>query len=357
MPERKKKLRSLLGTAEHIAPGTALRQAVDHIISARTGALLVIGDSQRVLPLCDGGFHIDTPFNPQKVFELAKMDGAIILDEELERILLANVHLQPNSSLSTTETGMRHRTAERVAKQTNALVISISQRRDVVSIYQNHEKWVLPDLRVVLDKANQAIQTLQRYRERLDQVSSNLSALEFEDLVTLTDVVSVVQRSAMVQQVAGEIERYVSELGVEGRLVQMQLDELMASVVDDSVMVVRDYAHVDKKPRDAIAELVSLSNEELLDLLQVAKALGYEGPVQVLDASVHPKGYRLLRRIPRLPLPVVERIVARFGTLQAIMNASVDELDSVEGIGPRRATAIRDGLKKLKEYHWLERFA
>jgi len=353
----KRKPRTLLGTLEQIAPGTQLRQGVDHIISARTGALIVIGAVEHVMPLCDGGFHIDAPFNAQRLFELAKMDGAIILNEQIDRILWANVHLQPDASLPTTETGMRHRTAERVAKQTDALVISISQRRDVVSIYQDKQKWVLSDIPVLLDKANQAIQTLQRYRDRLDQVSSNLSALEFEDLVTLMDVVNVVQRGAMVQQVATEIERYISELGTEGRLVQMQLDELMVNVVDDAVMVVRDYVSAGTRPRDAIADLVALSNEELLDLLRVAKSLGYDGPMQILDQSVRPKGYRQLRRIPRLPVAVIERIVARFDSLQAIVAASADALDAVEGIGPRRAEAIRDGLAKLKEYNWLERFA
>ncbi len=340
-----------------IAPGTPLREGLDHIISARTGALIVIGDVENVLHVCDGGFHIDAPFTPQRTFELAKMDGAIILNENVDRILLANVHLQPNAALPTTETGMRHWTAERVAKQTDALVISVSQRRDVVSIYQDDEKWILADIRVVLNKANQAIQTLQKYKDRLDQVSSNLSALEFEDLVTLLDVVSAVQRGAMVQQVAHEIDRYISELGIEGRLVQMQLDELMANVIDDAVMVVRDYCHPDKRPRDAIADLVGLSSEDLLDLLQVAKALGFEGTIQILDVPVHPKGYRVLRRIPRLPVAIIERIVNRFGSLQAIVSASTEDLDQVEGIGPRRAAAIRDGLTKLKEYNWLERFA
>ncbi|RJQ52627.1 MAG: DNA integrity scanning protein DisA [Actinobacteria bacterium] len=356
MPD-KRKSRTLVGALEWIAPGTPLRQGLDHIISARTGALIVIGDVEHVLPLCDGGFHIDAPFTPQRLFELAKMDGAIILTENIDKVLLANVHLQPNPSLPTTETGMRHRTAERIAKQTDALVISVSQRRDVVSVYQDSEKWILSDIRVVLDKANQAIQTLQKYKDRLDQVSSNLSALEFEDLVTLLDVVNVVQRSAMVQQVASEIERFISELGTEGRLVRLQLDELMGNVVDDAVMVVRDYAAPKKRPREAIADLVSLSNEELLDLLQVAKALGYEGPIAILDMPLHPKGFRLLRRIPRLPVAVIERIVSRFGTLQNILHASTDDLDAVEGIGPKRAKAIKDGLTKLKEYNWLERFA
>ncbi len=356
MPD-KRKPRTLIGALEWIAPGTPLREGLDHIISARTGALIVIGDTQHVLPLCDGGFHIDAPFTPERLFELAKMDGAIIITDNIEKILLSNVHLQPNPSLLTTETGMRHRTAERVAKQTSAIVISVSQRRDVVSIYKDAEKWILSDTRVVLDKANQAIQTLQKYKERLDQVSANLSALEFEDLVTLMDVVSVVQRGAMVQQVAAEIERYISELGVEGRLVRLQLDELMGNVVDDAVMVVRDYAAPRKRPRDAIADLVSLSNEDLLDLLQVAKALGYEGPIAILDMPLHPKGFRLLRRIPRLPVAVIERIVAKFGNLQNVLKASIDELDQVEGIGPRRAKAIKDGLTKLKEYNLLERFA
>lgn len=352
----KRKLKSLVGALEEIAPGTHLRQALEHVISAKTGALIVIGDIENVMRICDGGFHIDAPFTPQRLFELAKMDGAIILNANIDRILFANVHLQPDSTLPTTETGMRHRTAERVAKQTSALVISVSQRRDVVSIYQDNEKWILSEIPLVLDKANQAIQTLQRYKERLDQVSANLSALEFEDLVTLMDVVNVVQRGAMVQQIAREIERYITELGIEGRLVRMQLDELMANVAEDAVMVVRDYCHSRRRPRQAIADLVSLAGEELLDLLLVAKALGYDGPATILDTVVHAKGYRLLRRIPRLPVTIVERIVVHFGGLQAILKASTDQLDSVEGVGPRRASAIMDGLKRLKEHSLLERY-
>lgn len=343
---------TMMSALQAVAPGTALREAVDYIISARTGALVVIGDAKGVEPICSGGFKLDVPFYPQLLFELAKMDGAIILDEGADRILKANVHLVPDSSLPTSETGMRHRTAERVSRQTKALVISVSQRREVVSLYQGGSRLILEDIDMVLAKADQALQTLQRYRTRLDEVAAHLTQLEFEDVVTLGDVAAVAHRSEMVQRVAREVSRYIVELGTEGRLVRMQSDELVASVEEDYAMLLRDYA-VDGGPRKMAAiraKLAAMTPDQLLDSGAVAAALGYTPSSDVIEYHVGPTGYRLLRRIPMLPGAVVNRVAEKFGSLQALLSATEDELDDVDGVGERRARAIIDGLRRMREH-------
>ncbi|MCL6471281.1 MAG: DNA integrity scanning diadenylate cyclase DisA [Firmicutes bacterium] len=348
--------KELVRALEKVAPGTELREGLEHILSARTGALIVIGDYEEVQSLCNGGFELSVEFTPQRLFELAKMDGAIIMDDAISRILRANVHLVPDPTLPTSETGMRHRTAERVARQTKALVISISQRRDIISLYLDGIKYALQDIRVLLAKANQALQTLEKYKIRLDEVLANLSALEFEDLATLLDVVTVLQRSEMVRRVSREVERYISELGTEGRLIRLQLDELVGTADEQSVMIIKDYAVDPKKVNEISEALADLTPEELLDLNEIAKILGYEEVVDLLEQPVHSRGYRLLSKIPRLYNDVIEKIVTKFHNLQSIMNASIEELDSVEGVGPIRAKAIKDGLQRLKEYNILERY-
>lgn len=352
----KRKEQILIRVLETVAPGTKLRLGLEHIISAKTGALIVVGDNENIMNISNGGFNLDCEFSSQKLFELAKMDGAIILDKDVKRILYANVHLVPDSSLPTDETGMRHRTAERVARQTKSLVISISQKRDIVSLYIDDIKYTLEDIRIILTKANQALQTLEKYKLRLDQVSSNLNALEFEDLVTLIDVITVIQRSEMVERIASEIGVYISELGVDGRLITMQLDELMGNVVEDSLLVIKDYHIQEVSAEEVKRQLSELSSEILLDFMEIGRILGYEGTVDILDSPVHPGGCRLLRKIPRLPASVVDKIVERFGTLQHVLQSSIEELDDVDGIGEVRAKAIQDGLKRLKEYNLLERY-
>lgn len=348
--------RELVRALEKVAPGTELREGLEHILSARSGALIVIGDLEEVESLCNGGFGLSVEFSAQRLFELAKMDGAIIMDQDLDRILRANVHLVPDPTLPTSETGMRHRTAERVARQTKALVISISQRRDIISLYLDGIKYALQDIRILLAKANQALQTLEKYKVRLDEVLANLSALEFEDLVTLLDVVTVLQRSEMFGRVSREIERYISELGTEGRLIRMQLDELAGNTEEKSTTIIRDYALEPDKVEEIKEKLVDLTPEALLDLSKIAQILGYEEVVDLLEQPVHPRGYRLLNEIPRLPLSVINKVVGKFHNLQAIMNASIEELNSVDNIGTVRAKAIKDGLQRLKEYNILERY-
>lgn len=342
-----------------VAPGTALREGLDRILQASKGALIVVGDGPEVLNICSGGFLLDAAFSPQRLSELAKMDGAIILASDASRIARANVHLVPNPNVPTSETGTRHRTAERVARSISVPVISVSEDMAVIAVYVGDRKHPLETIPRLLTRANQALQTLERYRNRLDAVTSSLSALEVEDLVTVRDVVSVLQRTEMVSRIADEIAADIVELGVDGRLVSLQLDELMAQVEDDRRLVILDYFHEDSGWRidQAVAALDDLGTEELLDLKAVGAALHLPGNVDDLDSHLEPRGYRLLSRIPRLPDAVVDNIVARFGTLQKIMRATVDELDDVTGVGSARSRAIKDGLSRLAESTILERYS
>ena len=341
-----------------VSPGQPLREGLDRILQANMGALIVVGDGPEVLAICSGGFLLDAEFTPQRLSELAKMDGAIILAENASRIARANVHLVPDPDLPTSETGTRHRTAERVARSIDVPVISVSEDMSVIAVYRNDRKHPLEPVARLVNRANQALQTLERYKNRLDAVSGSLSALEIEDLVTARDVVTVLQRAEMVRRIAEEIESYIVELGADGRLVLLQLEELMAGVEDDRRLVLRDYYvggetwHLD----DAIVALGGMEDEDLLDQTAVAALLRLPSGTSQLDAGVQPRGYRLLSRIPRLPVGVVDRIIERFGNLQKVLRATVDELEDVAGVGDQRARAVKEGLARLAESSILDRY-
>jgi diadenylate cyclase len=348
----------LMTVLQKVAPGTALREGIDRIIRAGKGAIIVLGGSDEVEPLVSGGFQMATKFTAQRLSEVAKMDGAIILDIAAEKILYANVHLVPDPAIPTTETGTRHRTAERVARQTGQPVISVSESMQTVSLYVDNQRHRLEEISSILFRANQALSTLERYRVRLDEVSAALSALEVRNVVTLRDVVAVVQRGLMVRRIADEIEAYIVELGVDGRLLQLQLDELMAGVDAELVLVVRDYMPDRRRKLDTVlSDLDAVRDEDLLDLAVLARTMGYGGEGTGPDAAVTPRGHRLLSRIPRLPESVVGKLVARFGTLPRLLEASLDDLDDVEGIGETRARSIKDGLDRLAESSILDGYA
>ncbi|MBW3658194.1 MAG: DNA integrity scanning diadenylate cyclase DisA [Actinobacteria bacterium] len=338
-----------------LAPGTILREGVERVIRAGRGALLVIGWTAEVDRVVSGGFVIDTNSTAQRISELAKMDGALILDDNGERVLRANVHLVPDPSIPTSETGTRHRSAERVARQTGQPVISVSESMSMVTLYLGERKRVLEEVSSLLFRANQALATLERYRARLDEVSATLSAREVEDSVSLRDVVVALQRAEMVRRIAVEVEDYVAELGTEGRLIELQLDELMSAVDDERALVVQDYvADRRRKLTSTLGDLDELTTDDLLDLHRIAAVLGYEE--DTLDRSVTPRGFRLLHKIPRLPDSVIGKLVSRFKDLQRIMEASIEDLDEVEGVGETRARGIQDGLRRLAESSILERY-
>jgi diadenylate cyclase len=343
---------------EMVAPGTALRQGIDNIVDARTGGLIVIGDADELGFLFSGGIKLDIDYTPALVYELAKMDGAIVLSSNATKIAHVNVQLMPDPTILTSETGTRHRTAERVSKQVDAIVIAVSERREVVSLYVDGGKYILEDIPVVLAKANQALATLDKYRSRLDQVSTRLTALEFEGGATLNDVLTVLQRVELVTRMAVEIERYIVELGTEGRLIEMQLDETMVGVAADKAALVHDYLVSDDDEAFAAVfdQLLRLPHQDLLDFGRLAELLGYDRKLNTLDYPTSPRGFRILGRIPRLPRLVVQRIVAEFGGLEELLAASDGELETVDGVGEIRAKDIREGLRRQQEINLVDRY-
>jgi diadenylate cyclase len=349
----------LRATLAAIAPGTPLRDGLERVLRGRTGALIVLGYDKTVEAVSTGGFALDVEFSATGLRELAKMDGAIIVDRDCTRILRAGVHLMPDPSIPTVETGTRHRTAERIAKQTGFPVVSVSQSMRIIGLYVDDIRYTLEDTGQILSRANQALATLERYKLRLDEVSGTLSALEIEDLVTIRDVSAVAQRLEMVRRIANEIQGYVVELGVDGRLLSLQLDELVAGVEPERELVARDYlpqvaSRRHRTVEDALADLDALSPADLLDLGAVARALGHGS--DALDAAVSPRGYRLLAKVPRLPGTVIDRLVDHFGSLQKLLAASIDDLQAVDGVGENRARTVREGLSRLAESSILERY-
>src|SRR5918999_1442958 len=286
----------LLDALARIAPGTDLRAGIDDIIRSREGALIVIGDPAALSFLYSGGIRLDQPFTPQLLYELAKMDGAIIVNSALTRLAYANVQLMPDPTIASNETGTRHRTAERVAKQTGTLVVSISQQRETVTVFIGNIRYQLEAIADVLAKTNQALATLDTYRTRLEQALTRLTALEFQNAVVLDDVLVVLQRAELTTRMAEEIERDCVELGTEGRLIRLQLVELV----------------------------------------------GYPRSTNTLDHGVSPRGFRVLSHIPRIPENVIDRVVSRLAGLDAIVRASQSDLETVEGVGPARARETRE---------------
>ena len=343
---------------EMVAPGTSLREGIDNIVDARTGALIVVGDADELSFLFSGGIKLEIDYSPTFVYELAKMDGAIALSSNATKIVHVNVQLTPDPTILTMETGTRHRTAERVSKQTDAIVVAISERREVVSLYVDGTKYILEDIPVVLAKANQALATLDKYRSRLDQVSTRLTALEFEGGVTLHDVLTVIQRVELVTRMAVEIERYSGARGTEGRLIEMQLDETMVGVAADKAALVHDYLLEDTDENFAavLDQLARLPHQDLLDFGRLAELLGYDRKLNTLDYPVSPRGFRILGHIPRLPRLVVQRIVTVFGGLEELLAASDGELETVDGVGEIRAKDIREGLRRQQEINLVDRY-
>jgi len=367
---------AVAGALSLVAPGQPLRDGLERVLLANRGALIVVGDDADVLSICTGGFLLDAEFTPQRLSELAKLDGAIIVSADAARIARANVHLMPNPSIPTSETGTRHRTAERMARSIDVPVISVSASMGVVTVYRGDAKHVLQSASRLHERIGQALQTLERFRQRLDVAVGALSALEMEDTVTLRDVTAVLQPAELAVRIADEIDGELVELGDDARLLRLQLEELLDGVAPVRRLVVRDYmrggpsgrgAH-DQPGTDgartaarpgverALQTLGRLTTEELLDTRRVAAALGLPPGQLDLDMAMEPRGYRLLHRLPRFPDAIIEGIVEHFAGLQRIMRASVSDLEEVAGVGEARARSLKDGLARLAEATILDRY-
>ena len=336
---------------KNIAPGTAIRNGLDNILNAKTGALIAVADNSDVLNLVDGGFKLDVDFSPSKLYELAKMDGAIILSSDFKKILYANTQLIPSPEIYTAETGTRHRTAERTAKQTGSLVISISQRRGIITLFKGNQRYVLKDLSDIISKANQALQIVEKYKKVFDNKINMINEYEFNDIVTLENVITVIQRAEMVMRIAEEVSRAIDELGEEGRLLEMQLDETVGDLVKEEKLIVKDYIAPGKKrsAEKIMEELSKIEYENLIKSDKIANLLGYEDFDNYDEIAVYTKGYRILSKIPRMPSNIVENLVKSFKSFQHILVADIQRLDDVDGIGEVRARTIKQSLKRMQE--------
>jgi diadenylate cyclase len=355
--ERDVALRSVLAT---VAPGTWLRDGLERILRGNTGALIVFGWDRTVEGLCTGGFPLDVECSATRLRELCKMDGAVVLSSDGSRILRSATHLMPDPAVPTEESGTRHRTAQRVAVQTGHPVISVSQSMRIISLYLGGRRYVLESTGELLSRANQAIAALERYKTRLDEVSNTLSALEIEDLATVRDAAMVAQRLEMVRRIADEIVGYVVELGTDGRLLALQLEELMAGVEADRELIARDYVPSGRRARSThrvLSELAELSATDLLDLSHVSQALGLGAAPESLDAAASPRGYRLLARVPRLPAQILDRVVEHFGGLQKLLAATAEDLQVVEGVGDARARSVREAISRLADASIIDRYS
>ena len=334
-----------------IAPGTQLRAGLDNILKAKTGALIIIGDTKEILDITDGGFKINEPYTPARLYELAKMDGAIVLSKDLKTILLANTQVIPSSKISTEETGTRHRTAERTAKQTGELVISISQRRNIITVFKGDFRYVIKDTAKIITRANQALQTLDNYKRVFDTKLAILNEYEFNDIVTLDNVITCLQRAEMVMKIAKEVQNAIYELGEDGLLVKMQLEELIENMPEEELLIVKDYIAPNKRitPEKVLEQIKSEMEIDIKDQNKIAKYLGYEIFENYEEIAVYPKGYRILNKIPRMPNVIVNNLVKNFKSFQHILAADIDQLDDVEGIGEVRARTIKQSLKRMEE--------
>ena len=316
--------------------------------------MLITDNNDVIKDVVDGGFYINEEYTSSRLYELAKMDGAIVLSGDLKRILFANAQLIPSRDIETMETGTRHRTAEITAKQTGELVISISQRRNIITIFKGNFRYILEDTNAVLNKANQGIQTLERYRKVFDNKLSILNEYEFNDIVTLKNVIDVIQRAEMVRRISDEIKRQIYELGNDGRLVNMQLEELMGGLEKEETLIIKDYlapvkGRKKRTAEDVMGELSQIQYEDMTKEGTIAKLLGYGTFDNYDEVGVYTRGYRILNKIPRMPSNIVENLVASFKSFQHILAADIESLDEVDGIGEVRARTIKQSLRRMQE--------
>lgn len=341
--------RFALQALKFVAPGTPLRESLEQIVKAKTGALIVVGEIEKLKPIMNGGFPLDIEFSPNRLYELSKMDGAILLSKDCRKILYANVILLPDPNIYSSETGARHATAERVARQIGCLVISVSQRKDTITLFQNDWKYVLRDVEEILTKASQALQTMERYRNIYDDILNRLNSLELENQVNIYEVLLFLHRACMLFTIGKDVENYLIELGTEGRLIEIQLEALLTGVKEETLLVIKDYSRKEKDPEDLLRELLFNFKGNFQEFSFIAgEILGYKKEEIEIGIMVTPKGYRILNRISSVPSSIIDNIVSYFGNLPKILESSFEDLDNIEGVGEVRAKKIREALTRLQ---------
>ncbi|MCK4665814.1 DNA integrity scanning diadenylate cyclase DisA [Candidatus Dependentiae bacterium] len=344
--------KKFLGAMEKLAPGTNLREGIDYIVQAGTGGLIILGYPDNQKNLFEIGFKIESDFISFKLYELAKMDGGIVINKDATKILYGNTHFHPSIAIPSQETGTRHRVAERMAKQTGELVIAISQKRHLVTIYLDNIRYTLKDLPELLSEAQQAMQTYENYKKKLHEKLYELSVMEFKDMTTFQDVTTTIARYMRLKLVEKEVERYILELGIEGRLLRMRLREQVSETIESSFLAM-DFCAANKLSKlNKIEEALDfLAYSGQLNNVSIAEALGFEITLKQLEDPISSRAYRIMSKIQKLSPQIIDNIVKTFSSLPKLLSASIDELTKIEGIGDVRATMIKEGLQKLKNQY------
>ena len=339
-----------------LAPGTPLRSAIDRVQEASLGAIVVLGDPSDLSGRIRGGFKLNTPYTPQKLYELSKMDGGIILSEDIKTIYGANIQLQPNSNIKTDESGTRHQSAHRVAKQTGNLVITVSERRNKITIYKGEFRYTLHDIGDLLVKSSQAMTALEKYAVAISKNLINLTVSEFDNMVTLYDIVEIIRMYGLLFRMSDELIEYISELGAEGRLVKIQYQEIMLNQDEEFTDLIRDYKKNDEKVEKVMENLRMLNKEELLEDENIVEILGYNLKNISLDEIINSRGYRILGTINKVTKKDIEMLVAEFTEIQAILMATAEEMTQVKGISKLKAEHINKALIRLRNRVMLDRY-
>lgn len=335
-----------------LAPGTKLRKSLEDILGAKFGALIIFIDEKvNCDNLFQGGFRFDINFAPEKLYELAKMDGGVILDQDGSKILGANLHIVPDSNIPTTETGMRHRTADRIAKQTGFLVVAISSRRNVITLYFENSKYVINDIKLLLARVTQALYTLEKYRVNLDKMLNQIELAELHNRAELRNAIEILIKGVEIQKIRDQVEPYVTELGTEGNLFKMQLEEIVGDIDELLGMFVKDYHSQDLSYEDAENILSNLKKLKELGPLVVARSIGFDlsNIGQLDETAISPRGYRVLKYAVGIPMSIACNLVKAFKNIYQISNATIDDLKGVEGIADKRAVTIFETLENIKK--------
>ena len=329
------------------APGTALRNALDMILAGRLGALICIGDTERVLASGNDGFPLNIAFTSNRLFELSKMDGAIVIDEDLTTILRANFHLNPDPSMPTSETGMRHRTAARMSMVTDAIVVSVSERRSHIAIYVRGRSFQLRSASDLGNEVNQLTIAMQTSRDSLDALLSRLTALEFDNYVTLADITRVYGGFELLLQAASQVCSFLPQLGTNDKIVRRQLEQLAGGMEEEYLLAIRDYAanSSEEDARRIRREFGALSPREMASPARIARILGYDDLNE--DSVVTPLGLRTLSRSSAVPTDAVENIVSEYGSLQALMDDVTRDPAKLGDMGVNNPPILVDSLYRM----------
>jgi diadenylate cyclase len=329
------------------APGTALRLSLDMIIAGHLGALICVGDTDNVLAAGNDGFPLNISFTANRLFELSKMDGAIVIDRDLTQIMRANFHLNPDPSLPTSETGMRHRTAARMSLLTKATVISVSERRQVVNVFIDGRSYQLRNVAEIMANVNQLLVTLQTTRQSLDRNLLRLTSLELDNYVTLGDITTIFSYFEVLMTAADELDACTAQLGSEGRTVEMQREQLVGDMDEEYTLMIRDYAHDSTEDNAASIreQFHNMDAKQLRSAKRVAHILGFEDLNE--DSVMAPLGLRTLSRISVVREGMADKIVDEYGSLQEVLDDIEQNPSRLDQLGIKNPSILADSLYRM----------